>query len=111
MNSELRYQGKQPVYDLDEEGLVKAYGAVNLKNGGGEATGTFRLDQNALHIRGALDAQALQRRYQRKLDKHHFPPHIVSTTLINSLRWRIGLSFCASCPNRHFLLLNINNEM
>ncbi|XP_041357977.1 hillarin-like isoform X2 [Gigantopelta aegis] len=34
------------------------------------------INVDALHIRGALDAQLLQRKYQRKLDKHHFPPHI-----------------------------------
>lgn len=40
---------------------------------------TSNIDAEALHIKGAMDAQRLQRRYQRKLDKHHFPPHIVST--------------------------------
>lgn len=39
---------------------------------------TSNIDAEALHIKGAMDAQRLQRRYQRKLDKHHFPPHIVS---------------------------------
>lgn len=36
------------------------------------------LDINAWGIKDAMDAQVLQKRYQRKLDKHHFPPHIVS---------------------------------
>ena len=36
------------------------------------------INVDALHIRGAMNAQLLQRKYQRKLDKHHFPPHIVS---------------------------------
>ncbi|XP_067679021.1 hillarin-like [Haliotis asinina] len=31
---------------------------------------------DAWGIKDAMDAQVLQKRYQRKLDKHHFPPHI-----------------------------------
>ncbi|GAB1606427.1 hillarin-like [Argonauta hians] len=35
------------------------------------------IDGNALHIKGALEAQQLQKRYNRKLDKHHYPPYIM----------------------------------
>lgn len=34
------------------------------------------IDGNALHIKRAVEAQLLQKRYQRKLDRHHYPPHI-----------------------------------
>lgn len=36
------------------------------------------IDANALHIKGAIDAQLLTRGNQLPHDKHHFPPNIVS---------------------------------
>ncbi|XP_014769685.1 hillarin [Octopus bimaculoides] len=35
------------------------------------------IDGSALHIKGAVEAQQLQRRYNRKMDKHHYPPYII----------------------------------
>lgn len=35
------------------------------------------IDGNALHIKRAVEAQKLQKRYQKNLDRHHYPPHIV----------------------------------
>ncbi|KAH9494726.1 hypothetical protein Btru_017731 [Bulinus truncatus] len=78
--TELKYQGEQPGYALDHEALgIKAGLAKSRPVNQGPTTDQslkYTIDENAVHIRGALNAQLLQRKYQRKLDKHHFPPHI-----------------------------------
>ncbi|XP_059172051.1 hillarin-like, partial [Physella acuta] len=80
--SELRFQGEQPGYAIDNEALgIKSALAQGRNNPHGPITDHFAghkisIDENAVHIRGALNAQLLQKKYQRKLDKHHFPPHI-----------------------------------
>lgn len=80
--TELRFQGEQPEYAIDQTALgIKNALAQGRKEQPGPITEQLskqkmKIDQDAVHIRGALNAQLLQRKYQRKLDKHHFPPHI-----------------------------------
>ncbi|KAK0065116.1 hillarin [Biomphalaria pfeifferi] len=80
--TELRFQGEQPGYALDHEALgIKAGLAKGRQQSLGPISEQFSgnkytIDENAVHIRGAINAQLLQKKYQRKLDKHHFPPHI-----------------------------------
>ena len=87
--TELRFQGEQPEYAIDQTALgIKNALAQGRKEQPGPITEQLskqkmKIDKDAVHIRGALNAQLLQRKYQRKLDKHHFPPHIVSTLLMS----------------------------
>ncbi|KAK6188332.1 hypothetical protein SNE40_004527 [Patella caerulea] len=77
--AEVRVHGTAPTMDTDAFGISRAMAASRLG-------GNMKMDKknehqssvgaDALYIRQQIDAQALQRRYQRKLDKHHFPPHI-----------------------------------
>ena len=40
------------------------------------------IDKDAMHIKGPVEAQLLRQGYQRKLDKHHYPPNIVRPILL-----------------------------
>ena len=75
---QIRHQGTAPSVDGEALGIRSALNAQRKWAYGQVQPHTSGVDANALHIKGAMDAQLLQRRYQRKLDKHHFPPHIVS---------------------------------
>ena len=75
---QIRHQGAAPSVDGEALGIRSALNAQRKWAYGQVQPHTSGVDANALHIKGAMDAQLLQRRYQRKLDKHHFPPHIVS---------------------------------
>ena len=81
--SQLQPQLPAPTLDGEALGIKGPLESKKKWAGYGEKmTHTSGVGVDALHIKGALDAQKLQGRYQRKLDKHHFPPHIVSKYLI-----------------------------
>ncbi|CAG5123160.1 unnamed protein product, partial [Candidula unifasciata] len=72
--------GEQPGSAMDQEALgIKAAMFQSRQNSGllvdQQGGHKINVDENAVHIRGAMNAQLLQRRYQKKLDKHHFPPY------------------------------------
>lgn len=73
-----RQPGLVPSMDGDALAIRSALSAQKKSQYGQPQSHTSSVDAHALHIKGAMDAQLLQRRYQRKFDKHHFPPHIVS---------------------------------
>ncbi|CAG5122589.1 unnamed protein product [Candidula unifasciata] len=82
--TELRFQKEQPGPTIDHECLgIKAAMTQSRQQhqtrpSSDQTSGhKFTIDENSFHIRGALDAQLLQRKNERKLEKHHFPPHIV----------------------------------
>nr|KAG5698280.1 hypothetical protein BaRGS_016982 [Batillaria attramentaria] len=76
--NQMRGVGGAPTMDGDALAIRSAVSAQKKWESGQQAqvSHTANVDASALHIKGALDAQRLQRRYQRKLDKHHYPPHI-----------------------------------
>ncbi|PVD23067.1 hypothetical protein C0Q70_16329 [Pomacea canaliculata] len=76
--AKIRHPDVAPSVDGEAMAIRSALSAQKTSQYGRQLH-TSNIDAEALHIKGAMDAQRLQRRYQRKLDKHHFPPHIVST--------------------------------
>ncbi|KAL8576564.1 hypothetical protein ACOMHN_003122 [Nucella lapillus] len=76
-SSQFRQTGAPPLMDKDALGIRGAVSAQRKWAYEQPQPHTSGVDASALHIKGALDAQRLQRRYQRKLDKHNFPPNIV----------------------------------
>ncbi|ESP03308.1 hypothetical protein LOTGIDRAFT_137570, partial [Lottia gigantea] len=82
--SEVRVHGVAPSLDADAFGISHAMAATRLIPKTDKSVHQSNVGADALYIRQQMDAQALQRRYQRKLDKHHFPPHIKKDQLLRA---------------------------
>lgn len=87
-NSQVRELGtiRGPHYDYEAVAIKRATTAPKAQDprpGINDEVGQkyFAVNADALHIRGPLDAQLLTKGYQRKLDKHHYPPNIVSISV------------------------------
>lgn len=80
LNREIRFPGtfRAPHVESDSVEIKRALTAPKVNEHADIAGGRAAIGVDALHITGAMDAQILQRPYKRNLEKHHFPPNIVS---------------------------------
>lgn len=77
LNPQLRKPGtmRVPNFDYQAMAIKTAVSVPKLQNSKIDPT-TANIDANAVHIKGALDAQLLMKGSQFPHDKHHFPPNI-----------------------------------
>lgn len=84
MNSEVRLTGtlRKPSYNYEAVAIKRATTVPKTQDYVAERATAEALhkgadiDSNALYIKGPIEAQLLRQGYQRKLDKHHYPPNI-----------------------------------
>ncbi|KAL5021542.1 hypothetical protein ScPMuIL_000697 [Solemya velum] len=78
LNTEIRFPGtfRAPHVESDSIAIQRALTAPKTHDHGEHVGKTGHIGMDALQITGPIDAQVLQRPYQRKLDKHHYPPNI-----------------------------------
>ncbi|XP_062569773.1 hillarin-like [Saccostrea cucullata] len=84
MNSEVRLAGtlRKPNYNYEAVAIKRATTVPKTQDYVAERATAESLhkgvdiDANALYIKGPIEAQLLRQGYQRKLDKHHYPPNI-----------------------------------
>ena len=86
MNSEVRLTGtlRKPSYNYEAVAIKRATTVPKTQDHVAERATAEALHKgaeintDALYIKGPIEAQLLRQGYQRKLDKHHYPPNVVS---------------------------------
>ncbi|KAK3091624.1 hypothetical protein FSP39_021331 [Pinctada imbricata] len=80
-NQQIRMPGtlRKPNYTYEAVAIKRATSVPKPQQLGqthGELHKGASIDKDAMHIKGPVEAQLLRQGYQRKLEKHHYPPNI-----------------------------------